>query len=121
MNDNRPLPTNVIEALQATKEVLQRQGRIRRTRFHYGKVCLVGAIDVAVGMHSPTGTYLAPPTSQLELSIRTLHILNRGARFTTRHDNAIEFNDNPDTTDGQVFALIDQAIAAEGAPPERNP
>jgi hypothetical protein len=114
MTEQQPaLPTNEVEALRETKAVLQRQGRLQGTSFKDGKVCLAAAVGVAVGVFGPTGDYLDRGRDRERFNIRTLNVLNATvARTSQVWTSAILFNDAYGTTDEDVYALIDAAIAS---------
>jgi hypothetical protein len=111
----RPNPTTVVEVLQGTKEVLRQQGRTRCINFHSdGRVCLQGAILVAVGRNAPNGTDLERDPARDALFVKTLNALNVITRTRSGY-GAVRYNDLLETTNEDVFALIDEAIAAEAA------
>jgi hypothetical protein len=112
----RPNPTTVTEALQGTKEVLQRLGRGRNKNFlPDGRVCLYGAARVAVGLNAPNGAVLERDRvlDRIGLLSRTLDALN-DASSRGYYGGAVVYNDRPETTDEDMYTLIDAAIAAEG-------
>lgn len=108
----RPNPASVVEALQGTKEVLQRQGRTRLRNFRDGKVCLNGATLVATGANRSDGTYYPDNSQRWSLYSRTGNALDKTAR-TLHGTDSTTFNDAVDTTDEQVYELIDAAIAGQ--------
>jgi hypothetical protein len=108
----RPLPTTVAEALRATADVLRQQGRTRGRNFWGGKVCLNGALLVAIGLYEPNGETraLVDGESQRKLYYvagRALH----GTAYNWGFGDAVAFNDYEATTDKQVFELIEAAVA----------
>jgi hypothetical protein len=118
MTYERPNPTTVVEVLQGTKEVLRQQGRTRFINFHSdGRVCLQGAILVAVGRNAPNGfdfEGLERDPDRNVLFVKTLNALNVITRTRSGY-GAVRYNDLLETTNEDVFALIDEAIAAEAA------
>lgn len=106
---NRPLPTTVAEVLTEVKAVLQRQGRTKGKNFRDGKVCLYAAVRVAAGTAGPAGEIRPYVSRQHELRHETIRALSKVA-YRLHDIGAISFNDDDNTTDEQVYALIDATI-----------
>ena len=104
MTDN----TQLIEDLQATKRTLQQKGRCTTAAYgRDGSVCLVIATRRAiVGLReSQVASYLA----RVE---RTQNALS--ARMPDGYSCLVGFNEDPATTDEDVYNLIDKALAEAG-------
>jgi hypothetical protein len=112
----RPNPATVVEVLQGTKDYLQQHGRTQGANVRSdGRACLNGALYIAAGILRPdTETYEYDPRRH-SLYYQAYGELRWAVRSTTTYTGLgpITFNDGPDTTDEQVYEVIDAAIAAQ--------
>jgi hypothetical protein len=114
MTDN----TQLIEDLQATKRTLQQKGRCTTAAYGPdGSVCLVIATRRAIDgqRESQTPWRDSYPTELLYFEYRVERTQNAlSARMPDGYSCLVGFNEDPNTTDADVYNLIDKALAEVG-------
>lgn len=105
-------PTNVVEALEAAKGLLEPEGAWIQGAFHrkvngQACYCTIGAVRKVMGLDEP---------ARLSAGIAAIynasvHALDRAAKKLGPDLLILEFNDLPSTQKSDILALLDSAIS----------